>query len=173
MANMELAGALCSKVTAKAILVRWGTKENWIPLCAVVQIPSTWRINHAKDRAGTTLIVADWVVKSKWQIDAPTEQETPDTEKAALLEQIKVLTEALNLETARFKSSQGEVKSLRHQVDTLSTALLQQTQENRRQQQRPPLRGVAAEILLKQSEAQPVAASQQVEQNRFNILELD
>lgn len=202
MANMELAGAVYVKHSARAVYIRWGMCENWLPISSVVQMPTAWQergVPYAKERAGDALIVADWVVKSKFNADTtPVDATVADAEKAQLRERVKELTEALRVETARYTSEKGLTKTLRAQIASLSNTVRAQVeeqvqarmqriqQEQQAQQARTlpaygespsprrnrPLTGTAAELLAKQKEAQAPQA-QPVEQNRFNILELD
>ena len=204
MANMELSGAVYIKHSARAVYIRWGMCENWLPISSVVQMPTAWQergVPYAKERAGDALIVADWVVKSKFNADTtPVDTIVADAEKAQLRERVKELTEALRVETARYTSERGLTKTLRAQIASLSNtvraqveeqvqARMQQIQREQQAQQalprtppayseppsprrNRPLTGTAAELLAKQKEAQEPQA-QPVEQNRFNILELD
>jgi hypothetical protein len=202
MANMELSGAVYVRHSARAVYIRWGVCENWLPISSVVQMPTAWQqrgVPYAKERAGDALIVADWVVKSKFSADttaSPTAA-VPDDEKAQLRERVKELTEALRVETARYDSERGLTKALRAQLASLSATVQAQVAEQVRarmqaqesqqaqQAQTPPayreppsprrnrqLTGTAAELLAKQKEVQAPQV-QPVEQNRFNILELD
>lgn len=202
MANMELSGAVYVRHSARAVYIRWGVCENWLPISAVVQMPTAWQqrgVPYAKERAGDALIVADWVVKSKFSADttaSPTAA-VPDDEKAQLRERVKELTEALRVETARYDSERGLTKTLRAQLASLSATVQAQVAEQVRarmqaqeaqqaqQAQTPPayreppnprrnrpLTGTAAELLAKQKEVQ-APATPPIEQNRFNILELD
>lgn len=209
MANMELSGAVYVRHSARAVYIRWGVCENWLPISSVVQMPTAWQqrgVPYAKERAGDALIVADWVVKSKFSADttaSPTAA-APDDEKAQLRERVKELTEALRVETARYDSERGLTKALRAQLASLSATVQaqvaeqvrtrMQAQEAQQAQQQAqvlaqtlpayrepssnnprrnrPLTGTAAELLAKQKEVQEPQV-QPVEQNRFNILELD